>query len=82
MKMVDLGIAIEDQTQSDPPSMPTLVDYWDHAKGAEHMRNFFPEATTADLPEGLGWAIEYIQLTTHSGTHRSTRSFSICTSKA
>jgi kynurenine formamidase len=69
VKMVDLGIAIEDQTHSDPPSMPTLIDYWDHAKGAEHMKSFFPGTTAADLPKGLGWAIEYIQLTTHSGTH-------------
>lgn len=49
--------------------MPTRIDYWGHDKGAEHMRQFFPTATEKDLPGGLGWSIEYIQLTTHSGTH-------------
>ncbi|WP_294965380.1 cyclase family protein [uncultured Gilliamella sp.] len=69
MKIIDLSVSIEDQTPNDPPSMPTEIDYWDHAKGAEHIKTFFPTATNNDLPDGLGWAIEYIKLTTHSGTH-------------
>ncbi|GKX61201.1 cyclase family protein [Leminorella grimontii] len=69
MKIIDLSVTIEDQTPCDPPSMPTRIDYWGHDKGAEHMRQFFPTATEKDLPGGLGWSIEYIQLTTHSGTH-------------
>ncbi|QBH95187.1 cyclase family protein [Limnobaculum zhutongyuii] len=69
MKIIDLSVTIEDSTPCDPPSMPTKIDYWGHEKGAEHMRQFFPTATDKDLPEGLGWSIEYVQLTTHSGTH-------------
>lgn len=69
MKYVDLSVALEHQTPSDPPSMPTVIDYWDHVKGAEHMQAFFPGATENDLPKRLGWTIEHIQLTTHSGTH-------------
>ena len=69
VRMVDLGVAIEHETLSDPPSMPTVIEYWDHTKGAEHMKSFFPGATGADLPKGLGWAVEFIRLTTHSGTH-------------
>lgn len=69
MRIVDLSIAIEHNTPSDPPSMPTEIDYWDHAKGAEHMKAFFPGSSSADLPKGLGWALEYMKLTTHSGTH-------------
>lgn len=69
MKYIDLSVALENQTPSDPPSMPTVIDYWDHVKGAEHMQDFFPGATANDLPKGLGWTIEHIQLTTHSGTH-------------
>ena len=69
MKIIDLSVAVENNTKSDPPSMPTTIDYWDHKKGAVHMRQFFPTATEKDLPVGLGWAIEYVQLTTHSGTH-------------
>jgi kynurenine formamidase len=69
MKIIDLSVTVEDGTPCDPPSMPTKIDYWDHQKGAEHMRQFFPTATEKDLPGGLGWSIEYVQLTTHSGTH-------------
>lgn len=69
MKIIDLSVSIEDQTPCDPPSMPTRIDYWGHKRGADHLRQFFPTATEKDLPEGLGWAIEHVQLTTHSGTH-------------
>lgn len=33
------------------------------------MLQFFPGATADDLPDGKGWAIENITLSTHSGTH-------------
>ena len=33
------------------------------------MGKFFPGATIDDLPEGNGWAIDFAQLCTHSGTH-------------
>lgn len=69
MKIIDLSVTVEHNTPCDPPSMPTKIDYWDHTKGAEHIKTFFPEATDDDLPKGLGWSIEYITLTTHSGTH-------------
>ncbi len=69
MKIVDLSVCVEHNTPCDPPSMPTEIDYWDHTKGAEHIKTFFPEATNDDLPNGLGWSIEYVKLTTHSGTH-------------
>lgn len=69
MKIVDLSVCVEHNTPCDPPSMPTEIDYWDHTKGSEHIKTFFPEATNDDLPNGLGWSIEYVKLTTHSGTH-------------
>jgi kynurenine formamidase len=49
--------------------MVPKVDYVDHHMGAEQMKTFFPGIKQADLPKGLGWAIENISLTTHSGTH-------------
>src|SRR5271169_6013725 len=69
MEFIDLSVAIEHNTPSDPPSMPTEIDYLDDVKGAQHMKGFFPGISDADLPKGLGWSLEYMKLTTHSGTH-------------
>src|SRR3972149_4929693 len=68
-RLVDLSIAIEADLPSDPPMMIPKIDYLDHAGGAEQMKMFFPGVTSDQLPGGLGWAVEFLTLTTHSGTH-------------
>ena len=68
-RFVDLSIAIEPDLPSDPPMMIPKIDYLDHNQGAEQMQAFFPGVTKEQLPGGLGWAVEYLSLTTHSGTH-------------
>jgi len=68
-KIIDLSISIESDLPSDPPIMIPKVDYLDHQSGAEQMQLFFPGLTKAHLPNGLGWAVEFLTLTTHSGTH-------------
>jgi kynurenine formamidase len=45
------------------------IDYIDHSQGSEQMKDFFPGVTKEQLPGGLGWAREFVTLTTHSGTH-------------
>ena len=37
--------------------------------GAEQMKEFYPGLKAEQLPGGLGWAVEFLTLTTHSGTH-------------
>jgi kynurenine formamidase len=68
-RFVDLSISIEADLPSDPPMMIPKVQYVDHAEGAEQMKEFFPGVTEEHLPAGLGWALEFLTLTTHSGTH-------------
>lgn len=68
-RFIDLSIAIEAGLPSDPPMMIPEVSYIDHEQGAEQMKDFFPGLEKAQLPGGLGWAIEFLRLTTHSGTH-------------
>jgi kynurenine formamidase len=68
-RFVDLSIAIEPNLPSDPPDMRPQIEYQDHARGAERMQEYFPGVTTDQLPGGLGWAVETLTLTTHSGTH-------------
>ena len=68
-RFVDLSISIESGLPSDPPSMIPKIDYLDHAQGAGQMKDFFPGVSKDELPGGLGWAVEFLTLTTHSGTH-------------
>lgn len=68
-RFVDLSISIESNLPSDPPMMVPKIDYVNHARGAEQMKEFFPGVTANQLPSGLGWAMEFLSLTTHSGTH-------------
>ena len=68
-RLIDLAIAIESGLPSDPEMMIPQIDYIDHTQGAEQMTQFFPGLKKEQLPDGLGWAVESIHLTTHSGTH-------------
>jgi len=68
-KFIDLSISIEAKLESDPPIMIPEIDYFDHEQGALQMELFFPGLKKDQLPKGLGWAIEFLKLTTHSGTH-------------
>ena len=68
-KFIDLSISIEAGLPSDPEMMIPNIDYIGHDQGAAQMEGFFPGLDRAQLPEGLGWSVEFIHLTTHSGTH-------------
>lgn len=68
-RFVDLSIPIEPGLPSDPPMMIPRIDYVDHTRGAEQMKEFFPGLRKEQLPNEMGWAIEFLTLTSHSGTH-------------
>ena len=68
-RFIDLSLSIEPDLPSDPDMMIPKIDYIDHSEGAEQMKAFFPSVKKEQLPGGLGWAIEFLTLTTHSGTH-------------
>ncbi len=69
-RFIDLSINIEDGLPSDPPVQIPRITYIDHQMGASTMVDFFPGMDPAkDLPGGLGWAVELLSLSTHSGTH-------------
>ncbi len=69
-RFIDLSINIEDGLPSDPPAQIPKIMYIDHQMGAQTMVDFFPGMDPAkDLPGGLGWAVELLSLSTHSGTH-------------
>ena len=54
---------------ADPPGYETRIDYHDHRGTAPYEVKFFPGLKEADLPDGVGWALEWVRLSTHNGTH-------------
>ena len=68
-RFIDLSIAIESELPSDPPVTMPKVAYFSHAEGAEQMLGFFQGLKKEELPAGLGWAVERLDISTHSGTH-------------
>lgn len=68
-KLIDISVAIENDIISDPPGYGPKVEYLTHKQTASDIAKFFPGLQEDELPQGEGWAIEWIRLMTHNGTH-------------
>lgn len=69
MKLIDLSVALETGIASDPPQMIPQITYMNHRQTQAQITGFFPGMTEADLPDGDGWAVEFLTISTHNGTH-------------
>jgi kynurenine formamidase len=68
-RFVDLSIPITNDIVSDPDVMRPRVTYMTHDNTWEQIAHFFPGLRREDLPDGEGWAVEQVTLSTHNGTH-------------
>ncbi len=68
-RFIDLSVPLEAGIASDPPGYTPEIDYRDHRATAGDVTAFFDGLQVDDLPGGEGWAIEWLKLTTHTGTH-------------
>ncbi len=68
-RFVDISVALEADIASDPPIMLPKINYLSHADTAGQIAGFFPGLTKDDLPGGEGWAVEFLNVATHNGTH-------------
>ena len=67
--IIDISVPLENDVASDPPGYEPHIEYLTHKQTTQEILNFFPGLNEEDLPEGQGWAIEWIRLMTHNGTH-------------
>src|SRR5579872_1073538 len=68
-RFVDLSIFLENDVISDPVPFGPKIHYHKHEDTAGQIAGFFPGLKKEDLPDGEGWAVELVQLSTHNGTH-------------
>jgi kynurenine formamidase len=68
-RFVDLSVTLENGVIADPPVLAPHIEYSGHKQGAEEMTHFFPGLRPEQLPDAEGWAVEWLKLSTHNGTH-------------
>ena len=68
-RIIDISVALQNDVPADPPGGEPHITYIDHDQGAQMMAQHFPGLEPEMLPDGKGWAIERIDVSTHNGTH-------------
>src|SRR2546426_12587783 len=68
-KLIDISVPLQNDVPADPPGGHPTIQYIDHQQGLPRMLQFFEGLKAEDLPDGQGWAVEQVQLSTHNVTH-------------
>jgi kynurenine formamidase len=68
-RLIDISVPLQNDVPADPPGGHPTIQYIDHQQGLPRMLQFFQGLKAEDLPDGQGWAVEQVQLSTHNGTH-------------
>lgn len=69
MRILDLSVPLANDIPADPPFQTVSIEYTDHDEGALQIAAAFPGLRAEQLPDGQGWAVERVAISTHNGTH-------------
>ncbi|HXW18970.1 MAG TPA: cyclase family protein [Roseiarcus sp.] len=67
-RIIDISAPLQNDIPSDLGPGPKIA-YVDHQQSLSTILPFFPGLEASDLPDGQGWAVENVELSTHNGTH-------------
>ena len=59
-RMLDLSVPLDNETVLDPPIMRPRIDYKAHKENAGMLLETFPGLRAEDLPDGEGWASNWL----------------------
>jgi kynurenine formamidase len=68
-RIIDISIPLANDIPADPPMMIPSITYLAHKESLPQILGFFPGLRAEDLPDGEGWAMEQVTISTHNGTH-------------
>jgi kynurenine formamidase len=68
-RLIDISVPLENDVPADPPIQKVSITYTTHRQSAPLVASLFPGLTPDDLPDGEGWAVEQLNISTHNGTH-------------
>jgi kynurenine formamidase len=69
MKLIDLPIPIENDVLADPKGSGPSIKYFGHRDHLSVLAERVPGLDPRNMPDGEGWAVERVSLSTHNGTH-------------
>ena len=69
MQIIDLSVSLANDVPADPPFQKVEIEYTGHDDGATELMRAFPGLQRDQLPDGQGWAVERVRISTHNGTH-------------
>jgi kynurenine formamidase len=68
-RIIDLSVPIENDVKSDPPGLEPSIEYLDHKATAPLVAKRYEGLAPEQLIDGEGYAIEFLKVNTHNGTH-------------